>query len=209
VRIRGAGFGAAATINLILSSTDGERVIGEFNAQADGSFSEAMNLPANLVQSPLAILQARGVGFNGSERVSTASFEVVLQGDIDMDGVANVCDVCPQDFNPAQEDTDGDGIGDACDVCPMDVFNDADTDGLCSHDDPCPLDPTDDGDGDGLCADADNCPDIFNPSQEDEDGDLFGDACDVCPGGPNLACMFSDGFESGDVSAWSSVQSFK
>ena len=46
-----------------------------------------------------------------------------------------------------------DGIGDACDS-------------------------SNDIDGDGISDDMDNCPDIFNPAQEDTDGDLIGDACD-------------------------------
>jgi hypothetical protein len=32
------------------------------------------------------------------------------------DGVGDVCDNCPDVFNPDQADTDGDGIGDACDL---------------------------------------------------------------------------------------------
>jgi hypothetical protein len=35
-----------------------------------------------------------------------------------------------------------------------------------------------DMDGDGVTNEYDNCPDVYNPSQEDEDGDSWGDACD-------------------------------
>ncbi len=38
-----------------------------------------------------------------------------------------------------------------------------------------------DSDGDGLPDDGDNCPDIANPSQDNEDGDAFGNLCDGCP----------------------------
>ena len=37
--------------------------------------------------------------------------------DRDSDGVTNLEDNCPDDFNPEQEDLDGDFIGDVCDAC--------------------------------------------------------------------------------------------
>ena len=47
------------------------------------------------------------------------------QGDIDADGVGDVCDNCPNDYNPDQADSEevdgevvGDGVGDVCDNCP-------------------------------------------------------------------------------------------
>lgn len=42
--------------------------------------------------------------------------------DSDGDGVNDLCDNCPNHFNPGQLDTDGDGVGDVCDNCPT-VFN--------------------------------------------------------------------------------------
>lgn len=42
--------------------------------------------------------------------------------DFDGDGLPNVVDSCPNDFNPDQADADGDGVGDLCDNCSRD-FN--------------------------------------------------------------------------------------
>ena len=43
--------------------------------------------------------------------------------DADADGVINVADNCPEDFNPLQTNTDGDAFGDACDPFPLDKNN--------------------------------------------------------------------------------------
>ena len=52
-----------------------------------------------------------------------------------------------------------------------------------------------DSDGDGVADECDNCPTIANPDQKDSNGNGIGDACEI----------FIDGFESGDLSAWSKV----
>jgi len=41
-------------------------------------------------------------------------FAVHYEPDSDDDGIPDVIDNCPDDYNPLQEDTDGDGEGDAC-----------------------------------------------------------------------------------------------
>ncbi len=46
------------------------------------------------------------------------------------------------------------------------------------------LDQTD-SDGDGIADGSDNCPLTYNPLQEDYDGDLIGDSCDLCTDSDN------------------------
>ena len=107
--------------------------------------------------------------------------------DSDSDGINDILDNCPGDFNPEQIDSDGDDYGDLCDECPNDPYNDADNDGLCGDVDNCPDSPNPfqaDADGDGVGDACDNCIGQFNPGQEDSDGDGDGNACDPCPYDP-------------------------
>lgn len=66
-------------------------------------------------------------------------------------GCGNICDTCPDGYNPSQRDSDDDGFGDDCD---------------------------NDRDGDFVANVFDNCPDFRNPSQADFDGDGQGFGCD-------------------------------
>ncbi len=113
--------------------------------------------------------------------------------DIDKDGVLNINDNCPNDFNTNQADDDTDGIGDVCDT-----FKDKDADGIMDSVDNCPTnynpyqqdddldkignacDPFNDVDidNDGILTTNDNCPTTSNPNQTDIDGDNIGDVCD-------------------------------
>jgi hypothetical protein len=97
-------------------------------------------------------------------------------GDPDGDGVVDIDDNCPDDFNPGQDDGDTDNIGDSCDNCP-EAYNpdqaDPDGDGLGDPCDPC-TDTDGDGYGDPGCpantCEEDNCPDYYNPDQAKVEG---------------------------------------
>jgi hypothetical protein len=73
-----------------------------------------------------------------------------------------------------------------------------DVKGLESAVNPCPVAPLGDPDGDGVGA-CDNCPAVFNPGQEDSDGDGLGDACDNCPLAANPSQTDADGDGVGDA----------
>jgi outer membrane protein OmpA-like peptidoglycan-associated protein len=116
--------------------------------------------------------------------------------DLDLDGIADKVDACPEvpedtdgfeDLDGCPEsDNDGDGLADAVDACPDRAENpngwddedgcpeeipDTDGDGLLDNVDICP-ETAEDLDGH---EDADGCPD------RDNDGDLISDARDQCP----------------------------
>ena len=78
--------------------------------------------------------------------------------DGDADGIPDIEDNCPDDYNPGQRDDDGDGVGNKCD------------DGSTT--------PTD-TDNDGVPDSSDNCPTVYNPQQADGDSDGVGNACET------------------------------
>ena len=121
------------------------------------------------------------------------------QQDSDNDGVGDLCDACPHDadddadgdgycadvdncpglYNPDQTDSDGDLVGDGCDICAgYDDRLDADSDGIPDGCDICAgYDDNVDSDGDLFPDGCDNCPLVYNPGQEDFNGDDVGDVC--------------------------------
>ncbi len=122
--------------------------------------------------------------------------------DNDSDGIPDIWDNCPENYNPLQEDDDSDGVGDVCDNCPYDYNpsqDDSDSDGMGDPCDICPLDPENDIDGDGLCANDDNCPENYNPLQEDDDSDGVGDVCDNCFSTYNPDQLDADNDGTGDL----------
>ncbi|MEZ4467344.1 MAG: fused MFS/spermidine synthase, partial [bacterium] len=90
--------------------------------------------------------------------------------DLDMDGIFDGDDNCPDVANPDQANADGDEAGDLCDPCPDDPGKVAPGECGCGV-------PDGDVDGDGVRCD-DNCPFTANPDQADTDGDGRGDVCE-------------------------------
>ena len=195
--ISGSEYLPLSQVTVLLDIGKGDINLGKISTDNNGSFSSQVTMPAIINSLNKAKISTQGVGQNSSARVSFAFFTVDPNAlsDTDGDNILNSCDICPSVADSNQLDTDNDGIGDACDVCELDPANDVDNDGLCANIDPCPLDPTNDADLDGRCASIDNCPLVFNPNQTDDDGDLIGNACDICNGSNDLGCLFGSGFE--------------
>ena len=105
--------------------------------------------------------------------------------DLDEDSIGDVCDNCPDRFNPSQAD-DQDAFGDDCDNCPV-SFNPDQNDGtrtrLAMHATTARMKEINPGRRrrrrfQDAC---DNCVYEFNQDQADSDGDGWGDLCDLCP----------------------------
>lgn len=126
----------------------------------------------------------------------TESF-VVLESDLDQDGIPNSMDNCVDVPNPNQTDTDGDGLGDVCDPSPTlfcgtgtiqvgnecvvsDLGIDTDSDGTPDTFDQCPNDPNKISSGFAGCG-------IDDITDTDSDG--FPDYFDQCPNDPNKVEM--------------------
>ncbi|MBN1212410.1 MAG: thrombospondin type 3 repeat-containing protein, partial [candidate division Zixibacteria bacterium] len=130
---------------------------------------------------------------------------IICPLDSDEDGVPDLIDNCPYNYNPGQENSDGDSHGDACDNCPtVDNENQVNSDGD-SHGDACDNCPTVDNesqtnsDGDSHGNACDNCDTVDNEDQANDDADTLGNACDNCPYADNDHQENSDGDSHGDA----------
>ena len=103
------------------------------------------------------------------------------------------CDYCSGEIDGTgvivDGDLDDDGICNMDDPCPNDPLNDGDGDGICDDIDPCPGDPINDPDGDGVC-DVDEvygCTDdtacnYDELATEENDSCFYAIGCDYCSG---------------------------
>lgn len=130
---------------------------------------------------------ADGDGYLDGEDHCPDTYNPCQEGsDLDGDGVDDDCDACPADAAVAVErgtlaDVDRDRVPDACD-CDSTRYNPLEwsrVPGVFEGDPDCDFVQNDalTGAPSGFC---DGCLRVFDPFQEDRDGDGLGDACDVC-----------------------------
>ena len=116
--------------------------------------------------------------FNLSDVGQTASFSHTFQSDgSDVEDITAV--VIIQDVEGDQCSPSSSGVG----PCGTRIFQAAQ------------MQVNQDVDNDGIISAEDNCPDMYNPSQLDDDGDGFGNSCDICD---NLN-VFVPGNVNGDL----------
>lgn len=99
----------------------------------------------------------------------------MYETDLDLDGVLDGLDNCPNLPNSDQLNLDNDAFGDLCD-------DDADGDGVEDISDDCPMGEVGWGANQNTDHDSDGCRDLNEDLDDDEDGIL--DSNDLCPKGP-------------------------
>ena len=129
-------------------------------------------------------------GADGTETDLNISFLFISSDDVDMDGVLNDQDDCPNQAGTSTvdfigcPDTDGDGYSDTGDAFPNNAgeWMDSDGDGVGDNSDVFPTDVTEsmDSDGDGVGDNGDAFPNDANETA-DSDSDGVGDNSDVFP----------------------------
>lgn len=198
-------YAVADTVRFIGSNSDIDPSLGFMENQWPGARPASLWLPPEQGTAPVcrcADSDGDGTDDCSEALLGTDPADPDSRGpDHDRDGAPDDLDLCPGQFDPAQDDADGDGFGDACDPCPLGDSDceDPDGDGLRAPFDNCPNTPSDwdyDSDFDGVGDDCDNCPDFAWPSEADGDADGLGDACDNCldTANPDQGDLDQDGF---------------
>ncbi len=138
-----------------------------------GDLPTSMNQALQIKPACFDVVMGCGMGFEGNngdyEIVSSPMPRnnanqqggVVIDDDLDDDGVLNVNDLCPG--TPPATAVDSNGCSNA--------QVDGDGDGVCN-----PMAPSG---GPAGCTGTDNCPNTANPTQANADSDAFGNACDT------------------------------
>ena len=129
------------------------------------------NLPGDVILRFRSIADYAESG-GGTTTADVRIGSILVLGGSQPDGVGDVCDNCPNVYNPTLADGDNDGVGDACDACP--------------------------GTAAGATVDVDGCVPVI-PADFDNDGDVDSDDVDAfkaCASGP--AIPFAPGCDDKD-----------
>ncbi|TXH49953.1 MAG: hypothetical protein E6Q87_03830, partial [Cellvibrionales bacterium] len=195
-----------STGKLVLSVDSNNNAVAKVIQQTDGKLVLAGSTITSSKHMALVRLNTDGsldTGFGGDGKVTanigTVSDEAVsvvqqADGKLTVAGTGN-----NGKFNymmlarfHGEVDTDGDGVPDTEDAFPNDAAAAVDADGDGDTDAWLPNNPSactadapvcdalfrdDDNDGDGVSNTVDNCPQVANPTQDDINGDGYGDAC--------------------------------
>jgi lysophospholipase L1-like esterase len=120
VRIKGMGFAPNSSVTIHYSPSPGVPLapISIVTSDSAGMLDVSLEIPSSTSTEGLAFFTASGTGANGAARslIAMFRFTISLGIDSDGDGIPDICDNCPDTYNPDQTDSNSDGVGDACDT---------------------------------------------------------------------------------------------
>ncbi len=133
VILTGGGLAANEAVQITWQQGGSEHPFATAKANADGALELRVAIPKDALVKSDARVRATAVRDGDGIELVSAPLQIFPDTrDSDGDGIADMCDNCPNVASDDVSDLDVDGLGDACDPCPTDPDNGASSGGHCA-----------------------------------------------------------------------------